>query len=161
MDGGSADSVRRDHHPTGRKSLRTPRGVRFREVEQGAVHAQHMEAGPPLRPSTTAEVVQIEAHTNASVHNGKLGQQHHRGLLLRLRSARLAVSRPNGNPKGAPSMTPHKLSINGHRTRNLLPAVLIGDVWNSPVRQHGWLLEGLLRSRRQRVGLVLSGENEE
>jgi hypothetical protein len=89
----------------------------------------------------------LEAHTDAAAHNGKLGQQHDRSLLLRLRSACLAVSRPNDNPKGAPSMKPHKLSINSHRTRNLLPAVLIGDVRNSPFRQHRWLLQGLLRQQ--------------
>jgi hypothetical protein len=72
---------------------------------------------------------------------------HQTRLLLRLRSACLAVSRPNDNPKGAPSMKPHKLSINSHRTRNLLPAVLIGDVRNSPFRQHRWLLQGLLRQQ--------------
>jgi hypothetical protein len=44
-------------------------------------------------------------------------------------------------------MTPHKLSINSHRTRNLLTAVLIGDVRNSPFRQHRWLLQGLLRQQ--------------
>jgi len=70
-------------------------------------------------------------HRRSSLKRQAL-QQHHRSLLLRLRSACLAVSRPNGNAKGAPSMKPHKLSINSHRTRNLLPAVLIGDVWNSP-----------------------------
>jgi hypothetical protein len=63
------------------------------------------------------------------------------------RRACLAVSRPNDNPKGAPSLKPHKLSINSHRTRNLLPAVLIGDVRNSPLRQHRWLLQGLLRQQ--------------
>jgi hypothetical protein len=44
-------------------------------------------------------------------------------------------------------MKPHKLSINSHRTRNLLPAILIGDVRNSPFRQHRWLLQGLLRQQ--------------
>jgi hypothetical protein len=53
----------------------------------------------------------IEAHSDAAAHNGKLGQQYHRSLLLRPRSACLAVSRPNGNPKGAPSQVKHQQSL--------------------------------------------------
>jgi hypothetical protein len=46
-----------------------------------------------------------------------------------------------------PRVRHHKLNINSHRTRNLLPAVLIGDVRKSPFRQQRWLLRGLLRQR--------------
>jgi hypothetical protein len=55
----------------------------------------------------------LEAHTDAAAHNGKLGQQHHRSLLLRLHSACLAVSRPNGNPKGARVYAPNGDQISG------------------------------------------------
>ena len=62
---------------------------------------------------------------------------------------------------GAGEAVTDKLSIDSHRTRNLLPAVLIGDVRNSPLRQHRWLLQGLLRRQQAPTKLdSLSGEKE-
>jgi hypothetical protein len=102
--------------------------------------------GAPARPSLL-ESVRRRPISRARVLVRKPHTKRRQWLIRAITVGTVGVERRhNMQPSAAPTqevvatrttaMKPHKLSINSHRTRNLLPAILIGDVRNSPFRQH-------------------------